>query len=321
MRTSHLPPNRRLSRPSLPPAEPTGKKAPKRQEARPSAVPEPPPSSPEATSKETVTAKAAARKERRIASPRVRAWVGRLSLVTGIIVVISASVLVAWGLRRYLRSSPRFALRTIQVDGTQRLTPHHVAQRGGLEAGLNIFTIDVESAAAAIEADPWIEVAKVDKDLPDTIVIAVTEREPRALATVAGQLYLVDSSGEIFKELRSGDPSDMPIITGVSAEEIAGDREGVRMRMRRALDIVSDLERAEIAERYPIQEIAIAADLSITVTLGSDGLTLVFGPPPYRGKIAKAARILEELRYRKLTSAVLFLDNRAHPERVVVRMK
>src|SRR5690606_10531846 len=143
-----------------------------------------------------------------------------------------------------------------------------------------------------------------------TVTVKVIEREPRALATVAGQLYLVDSSGEIFKELRDGDPIDMPVITGVSADEIAKDREGVRMRMRRALDVVADLERAEIAERHPVQEVAVAPDLSTTVTVGTDGITLVFGPPPYRAKIAKAARILEELRYRKLSSAVLFLDNR-----------
>jgi cell division protein FtsQ len=318
MRTSQLPPNRRLSRPSVPAASP------KPREERVSTVPEPPASNPEAASKKTVAEKAQKKREKkrgRTVSPRMRAWIGRLSLVTGIIVVISASVLVAWGLRRYLRSSPRFALRTIVVDGVQRLTPHYVAKRGGLEAGLNIFTVDVDAAAAAIEADPWIEKASVAKDLPDTVTVTITEREARALATVAGQLYLVDSSGEIFKELREGDPVDMPVISGVTGDEIAKDREGVRRRMRRALDVVADLERAEIAERHPIQEVAVAPDLSTTVTIGRDGITLVFGPPPYRAKIAKAARILEELRYRKLSSAVLFLDNRAHPERVVVRMK
>jgi cell division protein FtsQ len=251
----------------------------------------------------------------------MRLWIGRLSLITGIVVVITASVLVAWGLRRYLHSSPRFALRVIEVNGVSRLTPHQVAKRAGLEAGLNIFTIDVDHAAIAAESDPWVEKATVEKNLPDTVRVTIVEREPRALAAVQGQLYLIDASGEIFKELRDGDPIDLPVVTGVTGEEIAKDREAVRTRLRRALDIASELERAEIAARYPVQEIAVAADLSTTVTIGQHGLTLAFGPPPYRAKIAKAARILEEVRHRKLENAILFLDNRAHPERVVVRMK
>ena len=55
--------------------------------------------------------------------------------------------------------------------------------------------------------------------------------------------------------------------------------------------------------------------------MGTDGLSLVFGRPPFRAKVAKADRILEELRFRKVKRAVMFLDNEAHPERVVVRMK
>ena len=93
-------------------------------------------------------------------------WFQRFQLMVGVIVVISASVLVAWGLRRYLRSSPRFSVRTIVVDGNQRRSAEQVAKRAGLEVGMNIFTVEEARACAAMEADPWIAEAKVTTDLP-----------------------------------------------------------------------------------------------------------------------------------------------------------
>ena len=125
----------------------------------------------------------------------------------------------------------------------------------------------------------------------------------------------------MFKKLADGEPSDLPIVTGIDPDNFAQDREAVRQRVRRALELVADLEGSKIAKRYPIQEVHIDPDTSVTVTVGSDGIVLVFGVPPFSGKVAKADRILEEIRYRKVTRAVLLLDNKAHPERVVVRMK
>ncbi len=247
-------------------------------------------------------------------------WLGRLSLLTGIIVVVSASVAVAWGLRRYLRTSPRFAVRDVQVHGHQRRTPQQIAKGAGLVKGINIFTINEEVARAAAEADPWVETAKVHVELPNVVSITVTEREARAVAVVDAQLYLADTKGNIFKELGKTDPRDLPVVTGIETERLKRDRPAVTAHIRRALELVSDLEEAKIARRYPIQELHLESDGAVTVTIGTAGVMLVFGKPPFRAKVDKAQRILEELRYRKVKRAVLFLDNQAHPERVVVRL-
>lgn len=250
-----------------------------------------------------------------------RAWLGRLSLMTGIIVVLSASIAVAWGLRRYLRTSPRFAVREIRVEGNQRRTPNQIAERAGIDKGRNIFTVEEDAAKTAVEADPWIEKAEVQVELPNAVKIVVTEREARAISVLDGKLYLTDTSGEIFKELGDNDPRDLPVVTGIVAEDVAKDREAVTAQIRRALDLVSDLEAAKIAKRYPVQELHLESSGAVSATVGSDGVVLAFGQPPFRAKVDKAERILEELRYRKVTRAVLFLDNEAHPERVVVRLQ
>ncbi len=248
-------------------------------------------------------------------------WLQGFQVVTGVIVVMAASVLVAWGLRRYLHKSPRFAIATISIDGNRRLTPAQIDKRAGLATGDNIFGLDEERAAAAILTDPWVESATVKKELPDAVHVQIVEREPRLVASIEQKLFLVDAKGVLFKEAEAGDPSDLPVVTGIRPEDAAGDREGVTLRLRRVLDLLADLEGQQIAERLPIQEIHASDDGELTVFAGGDGIALVFGEPPYRVKVEKAKRIFAELRARQVKADVLFLDNRAHPERVVVRMR
>ncbi|WP_437929663.1 FtsQ-type POTRA domain-containing protein [Sorangium sp. So ce291] len=244
-----------------------------------------------------------------------------LQLLAGAAVVLVASTAVAWGARRYIVSSPRFAVRTVLVDGVQRRTAEQVASAGGIEVGKNIFTLDLELAGASISTDPWIEKATVTRKLPSTIQVNVVEREAQALVAIGGDLYLATRDGELFKELAEDDPVDLPIVTGITGEQVARDRAGVIIAVRRLLDVVEDMGRAGVARRYPIQELHVERDGSIVVTIGKEAIALHLGQPPYRDKVGQAARVLTELAQRKASASVIFLDNDAHPERVVVRMK
>jgi cell division protein FtsQ len=248
-------------------------------------------------------------------------YLGALQLVAGALVVVSASIAVAWGARRYITSSPRFAVRSVLVDGVQRRTAEQVASAGGIDVGKNIFELDLEMAGAAIATDPWIERATVTRKLPSTVYINVVEREARALAVIDGEMYLATRDGELFKKLAEGDPSDLPVVTGIPGEQVARDRAGVVISVRQLLDIVEEIERAGIARRYPIQELHLERDGSIVVTIGKEGIALHVGQPPYRDKVAQAAKVLTEIAQRKANASVIFLDNDAHPERVVVRMR
>lgn len=248
-------------------------------------------------------------------------FLSTLQLVAGVLVVLSASVAVAWGARRYVTTSHRFSIRTITVDGTQRRTAEEVATLAGLAVGKNIFSVEPARAEAGILADPWIEKAKVVRNLPGTIDIVIAEREARALCSIGGELYLVTRDGDLFKKAASDDPTDMPVITGVLPEQITKDRAGVVLSNKRVLDVAEDLDKVGIARRYPIQELHTNTDGSLVVTIGREAILLHFGQPPYREKIEQAARVLNEVARRKASASVVFLDNNAHPERVVVRMK
>jgi cell division protein FtsQ len=250
---------------------------------------------------------------------------GRLSrgiqLVAGAAVVIAASISVAWGARRYVTTSPRFAVRTVLVEGERRRSANAVADAAGVAVGKNIFALDLTQAGQLLAQDPWIERATVTRKLPSTISITVVEREAYAAAVISGELYLATRDGDLFKKLGEDDPSDLPVVTGITAEQVAGDRPGVVLSIKRVLDVVEDFERTGIAKRYPVEELHLEKDGVLAVTIGKEAIALHLGMPPYRDKIEQASRVLNEVARRKANAQVIFLDNDAHPERVVVRMR
>jgi cell division protein FtsQ len=244
-----------------------------------------------------------------------------LQLIGGVIIVLVASVAVAWGARRYVISSPRFAIRTVLVDGAKKRSAGQVASSAGVEVGKNIFALDLVNAGQLVTQDPWIEKAQVTRKLPSTVTINVVEREAYASAVIGGDLYLSTRDGELFKKLGEDDPSDLPLVTGLQSEQVVRDRPGVVLAIKRVLDVADDLERSGVGKRYPIQELHLEKDGSLVVTIGKDAIALHFGQPPYRDKIEQASRVLNEVARRKAQPSVIFLDNDAHPERVVVRMR
>jgi len=244
-----------------------------------------------------------------------------VQLVLGVVIVVGASGGVAWGMREYVLTSPRFAIRTVTVEGAVRLSAEEVARAGQVDVGENIFALDLDVAKASMSSHPWVAEAVVTRRLPATVNIAIVEHQSAALVALDGKLYLATRDGEIFKELDDGDPVDLPTVTGIEPDRVADDREGVQLSVKRALDVAEELDTAGISKHYPLQEIHLKKDGSTVAIVGRDAISIHLGPPPYKGKIEQAKRVLYEVRRRKAKPSVVFLDNDANPDRVVVRLR
>src|SRR5690606_30969396 len=131
-----------------------------------------------------------------VPSPKPRGRVlNVLRGVAGVLFALAISIACVIGLVRYTHESPRFAIDTIEVTGTVQRTPEEVMQRGKIQRGDNIFALDLEKARKSILEDPYIETATIARKLPGTLHIEVTEREPAALVSLSGQLYLATREG------------------------------------------------------------------------------------------------------------------------------
>lgn len=250
-----------------------------------------------------------------------------LRAVLGAVVVVGVAVGVAWGARRYVRESPRFALKDVRVNGLHHRGQGDIVERAGLVLGTNLFGIDLEDARQKLIADPWLANVSLSRRLPGSIAIEVVEREAAALVAVGDTTYLATRDGEIFKRLELGDPVDLPIVSGLTADGVAEDREGAVTEVKRALDLGAEYSESNLAGKAPLQQIHVAEDGALTLVVGKSGLTISLGKAPYRRKLEQAARVASELERRLGPRALsdktdgIMLDSEARADRVVVRMR
>jgi cell division protein FtsQ len=157
--------------------------------------------------------------------------------------------------------------------------------------------------------------------LPSTLRVELSEREASAVVALGDHLYLVTHEGVPFKEIQAGDPYDMPLISGASPENLQRDRKREIERIQVGLEVLRQFERLHLSRVYPAEEVHLADAGDVTLTCGKDGVTLELGTGPWRKKLLMAEEVVGELRKKGRTPGIVFLDNQAHPERVVVRMR
>lgn len=244
-----------------------------------------------------------------------------IKLASGVLVVVAASVAVAWGAHRYALSTPRFAIRKLDIRGSRRLGQQQIEKLAGIHVGQNIFALDTTAAEHRILSDPWVKEVKITRQLPGTLRVDLSEHEARAIASIDQSLYLLTRTGEPFKQLGPGDPYDLPVVTGITADNLARDRKGAIRRIGVALDVLENYDRIPLSRTYPPQEVHLMEGGGVVLTIGKDGVTLELGHGPWRKKLLMAARVIGKLRARGQRPGIVFLDDEAHPERVVVRMR
>lgn len=241
-------------------------------------------------------------------------------ITLGFALIVAAVGALTWGVYRYAQTTPRFAISDIQLEGTRRLERDDILGAAALRRGTNLFALDTNQAEGALREIPWIASARVTRQLPATVRIEIREREARAIAIISEKNFLVSEEGLPFKELGQGDPHDLPLITGISVQGLKRDRRAELARISEALGLLGEYEKLAVAQKNPAEEVHLESSGSATLIVGTEGTTLHLGTSPWKKKLLRAERVLQKARREGGSPSVAFLDNEAHPERVVVRV-
>lgn len=105
----------------------------------------------------------------------------------------------------------------VLVEGRARTDAEEILTRLGLAIGQPILAVDPAAARAALEALPWVRAASVERQLPDTLYIRLTERAPLALWQEQGVIQVIDGDGAVIPGIEPRRFAHLPLVVGSDA--------------------------------------------------------------------------------------------------------
>ena len=236
------------------------------------------------------------------------------------ILLALGSLALARVLDRWARQAPELALRTITVEGAERLSDAEVLGAAGVAIGDNVFAHSESEVVTALLDHPWIAEALVVRRLPGTLRITVRERAAVAIVEL-DEPFLVSDEGAVFKTLEPGDPVDLPVITGIDRTRFFGERAFRTQVLTSIVGLFAEWRALGMDAREPIAEVHVEPDDALTLFVGDEGTEVRLGRGPYRGNIERFRRVIDELSSRRARPLYVYLDNVRRPDRVTVRVR
>ena len=125
----------------------------------------------------------------------------RLISVMANLLLLALLIIAAYWMWQKTQSDERFSIRDFRIAGARHTSESAVREVVAGYTGRNLFQTDLEEVSRALTALPWVQSVAIEKELPSTLVVHVTERVPVALVRTGGVHRYVGADGIPFSEL------------------------------------------------------------------------------------------------------------------------
>jgi cell division protein FtsQ len=112
-------------------------------------------------------------------------------------------------------------IKDIVIEGRANTPEPILLNALGVNKGDPIIGFSLEQARMRIEKLTWVAHATVERRLPGTIVVALTERRPFAIWQNQGKYTLIDREGQPVTDEEVARFRELPLIVGPGAPEAA----------------------------------------------------------------------------------------------------
>ena len=147
-----------------------------------------------------------------------------MAAILGVAVALAAAAASAAGVPAMARgqfaaiaSSAGFEVRRVEVRGVRRLNELKVYERALAQRNRAMPLVDVDGLRDELLELSWVEDARVSRQLPDTLVIAIVERKPHAVLRLPGRLVLIDATGHHLETISPARASGRLVLSGAEA--------------------------------------------------------------------------------------------------------
>ncbi|MGH8023092.1 MAG: cell division protein FtsQ/DivIB [Limisphaerales bacterium] len=227
-----------------------------------------------------------------------------------------------WALEKFVYDNSEFAIQRIDVQSSGTISDEQLRRWSNVKLGQNLIALDLAAVKRNLEMASAIDSVSVERILPHTLKIRVTERAPVAQVDVprsAGEngisvaVFQLDSNGFVMRPLDPrqsvvglGQISDsLPILTGLSIFQLQAGHRLESPRVLAALKMIGSLPRSPMAGLVRLQRVDVSSPGVFVVTT-VQGAEITFGLDHLNEQLARWREIYDL--GRRMNKAIASLD-------------
>jgi cell division protein FtsQ len=226
-------------------------------------------------------------------------------------VVIAALLLVSFVFifsYDFLTQCDYFKAEKLVVTGMERLSEKQVLEQAQIKKGINIISLNLSMTRKRLLAHSWITEADVSRDLPTGISIRIKEHQPLAILDL-GRKFLINTSGEIFKEMEASDPDQLPMISGLEFSDINTRDKPRSMPFNAVMNVLELGQKCKSVLPYKlIKKVQVDREMGLTIYAFDRIKEIRIGYHDYANKYDRLKNILVHLKKRRGFSHLESID-------------
>lgn len=202
-------------------------------------------------------------RQRRAATGRSRRRKGAVALL--LVVLFAVGTWVVFG-------STLLRAERIRLVGARRTSASEVARAIAVGDLGNLLLVSTTEVETKVEELPWVKAAEVDRMLPDTLRVKVTERRPFVVLSLGAARWSLDRHGRVLTAGAAVD--DLPTLGGVEVDavEVGAFIEApeVASGLRTLRSLAPGLRRRVVAVFAPsLERLTLSLDSGLLVRYGA----------------------------------------------------
>ena len=197
-------------------------------------------------------------------------------------------------LNAFVYENNDFAIQQVDIKTDGIIAPEQLRRWTGVKPGANLIALDLAAVKRNLELVSVIDSVSVERVLPRTLKIRVTERDPIAQVNVprangangiAVSVFQLDADGVVMQPL---DPrlcivplaqmkSDLPVIAGMNAFQLQPGRHIELPAVQSALKLIAAFASSPMAGLVDLRRVDVSAPGVLVATTGQ-GSQITFSP-------------------------------------------
>lgn len=226
-----------------------------------------------------------------------------VKLIVIMIVVICVLAIFAFNLSL-------FDIKNIEVEGNKILKKEEIIKQSGIK-NKNLFRVSPKKISQRISSNPYIKSVKIEKNIPETVRLKVSERNKTFLLESGETYMLVDGEGVMLEDI-GGKDAKLPLVKGFYVSSIEPGKNIFKEEENASLDIFIN-ESKNIGILNNMEEINKNYQNEVNIKL-KNKVSVDFGTlSDVKYKLGMLKKIMNDIEEKEIESGKIVMNRGDHP--------